>query len=80
MDSSSASFFYHLLHIDQLRAMQLIAPKPEFVAAVERFKHYRASLVLPMRAFAHKVFFRMLIRRNGPRGRRAPFKGTRAQE
>jgi len=75
-----ASSFYHLLHIDQLRAMQLIAPKPELVAAVERFEHYRASLVLPMRAFAHKAFFRMLIPRNRLLGRRTPFKRTRGRE
>lgn len=75
-----ASSFYHLLHTDQLRAMQLIVPRPEFVAAVERFEQYRASRIRRMRAFAHKAVFRMLIPRNRLLGRRTPFKRTRSQE
>ena len=72
-----ASSFYHLLHIDQLRAMQLIAPKPEFEAAVERFERYRASRALRTRAFAQKAFFRTLVPRNRLLGRRTPFRRPR---
>ena len=75
-----ASPFYHRLHIDQLRAMQLIAPRPEFVAAVERFEHYRASRVRRMRAFAHKALFRALIPRNRLLGRRTPFNRRRRRD
>jgi hypothetical protein len=75
-----ASPFYHRLHIDQLRAMELIAPRPEFVAAVERFERYRASRVRRMRAFAHKALFRALIPRNRLLGRRTPFNRRRRRE
>jgi hypothetical protein len=75
-----ASSFYHHLHIDQLRAMQLIAPRPEFEAAVERFEHYRVSRARRMRAFAHKALFRTLVPRNRLLGRRTPFRRPRRQE
>jgi heparosan-N-sulfate-glucuronate 5-epimerase len=75
-----ASSFYHLLHIDQLRAMQLIAPRPEFEAAVARFELYRVSRARRMRAFAHKAFFRTLVPRNRLLGRRTPFRRPRKQE
>ena len=72
-----ASSFYHLLHIDQLRAMQLIAPRSEFEAAVRRFEGYSASRALWTRAFAHKALFRILVPRNRVLGRRSPFRGPR---
>jgi hypothetical protein len=72
-----ASSFYHLLHIDQLRAMQLIAPRPEFAAAVERFESYRVSRTRRARAFAHKAAFRTLIPRNRVLGKRTPFRKPR---
>ena len=75
-----ASSFYHLLHIDQLRAMQLIAPRREFEAAVERFERYRVSRALRMRAFAHKAFFRILVPRNRLLGKRTPFRRPRRRE
>jgi hypothetical protein len=75
-----ASSFYHHLHIDQLRAMQLIAPRPEFEAAVERFERYRVSRARRMRAFAHKAVFRTLVPRNRLLGRRTPFRRPRRQE
>jgi hypothetical protein len=74
-----ASSFYHLLHIDQLRALQVIAPRPEFGPAIERFEHYRASRIRRMRAFTHKAAFRTLIPRHAFLGKRTPFKKPRAR-
>ena len=72
-----ASSFYHLLHIEQLRALQLIAPKPEFESAIERFQRYRASRLLRMRAFADKALFRVVVPRNRLLARRTPFRRPR---
>jgi len=72
-----ASSFYHQLHIDQLRAMQLIAPRSEFASAVERFEHYQVSRSRRARAFAHKAVFRTLIPRNRVLGKRTPFRKPR---
>ena len=38
-----ASGAYHALHITQLNAMQLIDPRPEYAAAIERFERYSHS-------------------------------------
>ena len=62
-----ASFAYHELHINQLRAMERIAPRPELSAAADRFERYAGSRVAPARAFATKAAFRARV----PRGRRA---------
>jgi heparosan-N-sulfate-glucuronate 5-epimerase len=75
-----ASSFYHLLHIDQLRAMQVIAPRPEFEDAIERWEGYRASRVRRLRAFAHKAVFRILIPRTPLLGKRTPFRKPRRRE
>jgi len=58
-----ASPAYHRLHIDQLRAMQMIAPRPELAAAMDRFVRYAASPLLRARAFAGKVAFRIAVPR-----------------
>ena len=42
-----ASSAYHLLHINQLLAMQLIAPSPELAAAAARFEGYLALTPAP---------------------------------
>jgi hypothetical protein len=75
-----ASSFYHRLHSDQLRAMQLVAPRADFMAAIERFEHYLSSRANRTRAVAHKALFRMLIPRNRVLGTRTPFKGVRTKE
>lgn len=55
---------YHQLHIDQLRAMNLVAPRPELEAMAGRFSEYAASRSCRARAFATKVAFRLRVPRN----------------
>lgn len=62
-----ASLAYHELHVNQLRAMQAIAPRPELAEAADRFERYAGSRVAPARAFATKAAFRLRV----PRGRAA---------
>ncbi len=59
--SSSA---YHALHINQLRAMNLIAPRPSLAATADRFASYAASRACRIEAFARKVSFRLIVPRN----------------
>jgi heparosan-N-sulfate-glucuronate 5-epimerase len=75
--SSSA---YHVLHINQLLAMQLIAPRPELAAAAERFEAYRRSRLNRMRAFGRKALFRVLVPRNRLLAHRTPFGRPRVSE
>ena len=58
-----ASAFYHRLHINQLQALELILPNPAFRAVRSRFEAYAASPLLRGRALAHKIAFRLLVRR-----------------
>jgi hypothetical protein len=58
-----ASFAYHELHIDQLRAMHRLAPRPEFSEVAERFERYAGSRAGRARAFAHKAAFRVRVPR-----------------
>jgi heparosan-N-sulfate-glucuronate 5-epimerase len=58
-----ASSAYHTLHIDQLSAMQLIAPRPEMAETLERFRRYARSGVARSRALMAKVAFRLAVRR-----------------
>jgi heparosan-N-sulfate-glucuronate 5-epimerase len=57
-----ASPFYHALHIDQLSAMNAIAPNPALEQTIQRFELYRTSVVKKGRALAHKAVFRLLVR------------------
>jgi heparosan-N-sulfate-glucuronate 5-epimerase len=68
-----ASAFYHDLHINQLGAMQLIAPRPELAAARERFERYRSSRIRRAGAFARKAAFRVLVPRHPSLAHRSPF-------
>jgi hypothetical protein len=68
-----ASPAYHVLHINQLLAMQLIAPRPELAAAAAKFDRYRRSRPHRMRAFARKALFRVLVPRNRLLAHRTPF-------
>jgi heparosan-N-sulfate-glucuronate 5-epimerase len=68
-----ASSFYHALHIDQLRAMQLIAARPEVDAATERFVGYQRSRLRRWSAFSRKVVFRLVVSRNPVLAHRSPF-------
>jgi heparosan-N-sulfate-glucuronate 5-epimerase len=60
-----ASFAYHELHIEQLRALMLVAPRPELESALARFVAYSDSSLCRSRAFAAKVRFRLLVPRRG---------------
>jgi heparosan-N-sulfate-glucuronate 5-epimerase len=59
-----ASWGYHALHVNQLRAMNLLAPRPEFEAAIARFERYARSRVNRSRVLVHKLAFRSLYPRN----------------
>jgi hypothetical protein len=58
-----SSAAYHRLHIDQLRALHLLAPHPEFEEMAARFEGYRASRLSRVRAFAAKAAFRLRVPR-----------------
>jgi len=68
-----ASSAYHALHVVQLRAMQLIAPRPEFTETAERFQEYTASRRNRGRAFFNKSAFRLAVPRNRVLARRMPW-------
>jgi hypothetical protein len=59
-----ASFGYHQLHVNQLRAMAMIAPRPELVATAERWEGYEGSRISRARAFAYKASFRLRVPRS----------------
>lgn len=73
-----ASGAYHVLHINQLRAMQRIAPRPEIASAAERFESYLSSRAKRTAAFARKALFRLLVPRNEFLARRSPFARPRS--
>jgi heparosan-N-sulfate-glucuronate 5-epimerase len=58
-----ASARYHRLHITQLAALSLLAPRPELEHARERFERYAASAAKRAGALARKVAFRLLVRK-----------------
>ena len=68
-----ASSAYHALHIAQLNAMQLVAPRPEFAQMAERFREYTESRRNRGRAFINKSAFRLAVPRNRVLARRMPW-------
>jgi hypothetical protein len=68
-----ASSFYHDLHIVQLAALDLLASRPEFAPARERWEAYAGSVWCRRRAFASKVVFRMIVPRNRLLAHRLPW-------
>ena len=56
-----AAPWYHRLHIDQLRALNTLAPRPELDATIARWQRYERSRVNRGRALARKVVFRVLV-------------------
>jgi heparosan-N-sulfate-glucuronate 5-epimerase len=60
---NTASPFYHALHINQLRALDKIWPRPEFATTATRFESYAGSFLLRGRALAEKAMFRLLVRK-----------------
>lgn len=59
-----ASLAYHALHIAQLRATELIAPRHELSATAERFQRYSDSRLRIAGAFARKALFRVVVPRD----------------
>ncbi len=55
-----ASYFYHSLHIVQLRAMQSITGQEFFGRIADRWGNYRSSVVNRNRALLQKVIFKLL--------------------
>lgn len=62
--SPVASSFYHALHINQLEAMGLLAPRDEFSSTRSRWLSYLESRQLRWRAFGRKALFRLVVPRN----------------
>jgi heparosan-N-sulfate-glucuronate 5-epimerase len=60
---SVASPFYHMLHINQLQAMTVLNPRPEFQTVGARFERYASSRWSRSRAFAQKALFRLVVRK-----------------
>ena len=67
-----ASSFYHVLHINQIRALDLTAPRPELVRVADRFESYLQSRRRRVEAFARKALFRIRVPRNRHLARRLP--------
>ena len=57
--SNLANPFYHRLHITLLRAMQRVAPRSEFSAAIARFEDYASRRRNVAHAYCHKSVFRL---------------------
>ena len=68
-----ASSFYHDLHITQLRAMDMLAPRAEFEPTRIRWAAYANSFWNRQRAFGSKAVFRMLVPRNRFLAHRMPW-------
>jgi hypothetical protein len=65
-----ASPAYHLLHINQLRVLDGLAPGLGFGTVAERFDGYRGSRLARGRALGRKIAFRLLVPRRRPARRR----------
>jgi hypothetical protein len=72
-----ASSAYHLLHINQLKGMQAIAPRPEFEQTLANFERYLGSRVNVARAFAAKAAFRIVVPRDPKLAKRFPWSKLR---
>ena len=55
-----ASPFYHVLHVEQLRALERLAPDPAFASFAERWRRSAASPWILPAALAGKVAFRLV--------------------
>lgn len=76
--ANPASSFYHGLHITQLRATEVLAPRPAITAVRERFERYAASPWCRRRAFAQKALYRTVVPRNRYLAFRLPWTRKRA--
>ncbi len=73
-----ASSFYHDLHINQLRAMQRLAPRPQLAETAERWAGYASSRRSRTHATARKVLYRLLVPRNSALASRLPWSHLRS--
>lgn len=69
-----ASSFYHALHINQMLALDRVAPRSELTAMAERFAAYAQSARCRRQAFARKVAFRLLVPRSPTLARCLPWR------
>jgi hypothetical protein len=68
-----ASRAYHELHVTQLEGMRDLAPRPELIAAADRFGGYLRSPVRRTAAFGRKVLFRLAEPRSARLARVLPW-------
>jgi heparosan-N-sulfate-glucuronate 5-epimerase len=68
-----ASSAYHTLHVNQLTALQRLAPRPSLENARVRFLRYADSPTCRARAYGAKAAFRLLIPRNRRLAQRLPW-------
>lgn len=68
-----ASSAYHQLHIAQLRAMNMIAPRPQIEAAADRWQGYADNRLDFARSFARKAAFRLAVPRTRDLAHRLPW-------
>ena len=64
---NTASPAYHELHIHQLRALNLVAPRSQVESVIERFEAYASSRARRAAAFVRKVRFRLAVPRRRKR-------------
>jgi peptidoglycan/xylan/chitin deacetylase (PgdA/CDA1 family) len=72
-----ASSAYHQIHIAQLRATNMLAPRRELAAAADRWEGYARERFGPRRAFAEKSAFRLAVPRNRSLAHRLPWSHAR---
>lgn len=72
-----ASSFYHDLHVNQLIAMQYLAPRQEFEATRARWEAYATSRYSRATSFAWKAAFRLIVPRNARAARAMPWSHLR---
>ena len=71
-----ASPAYHSLHIEQLKALELLAPNAAISVARGRFEAYRSARANRARAFAAKAAFRVAVPRSTRAAKRLPWART----
>jgi hypothetical protein len=69
-----ASLAYHALHTNQVKALNEIAPRPEFAERIAIWERYGRSRAARSRAFAGKALFRVLVPRNRRLARLMPWR------
>jgi heparosan-N-sulfate-glucuronate 5-epimerase len=68
-----ATAAYHRIHITQLRATNIISPRPELERAADRWEAYEDSRLNRIRMLAKKVMFRLAVPRSPRLAHRLPW-------